>query len=162
MRTSCPTVSGRMSARPPLYNLEAARGQEQRRYMEELEAAGICVFCPEHVERYHREPVEHTGTHWYVTRNDYPYEGSLAHYLIVARSHVSSFDELPDEAGTELWQIRRELGRRLAAVALATVERSGDMHFNGGSVAHLHVHLVALDAEPARTVRFRVSAHGAS
>jgi diadenosine tetraphosphate (Ap4A) HIT family hydrolase len=151
-----------MSERRPLYNLDAAREQEQRRYMEELEAAGICVFCPEHVARYHREPVEQTGTYWYVTRNDYPYEGAAAHYLIVARRHVASFDELPDEAGAELWEIRRELKRRLAPLALATVERSGDMRFNGGSVAHLHVHLVALDATPAKTVRFRVSAHGAT
>ncbi len=151
-----------MSEPPRLYNLDAARQEEQRRYMEQLEAAGICVFCPEHVEQYHREPVEHTGTHWYVTRNDYPYAGSAAHYLIVARRHVASFDELPDEAGAELWEIRRGLKRRLEPLALATVERSGDMRFNGGSVSHLHVHLLALDAEPATTVRFRVSAHGAS
>ena len=32
------------------------------------------------------------------------------------------------------------------------------MRLNGGSVAHLHVHFVALDANPATTVRFRVSA----
>ncbi len=151
-----------MSAQPPLYNLDAARDEEQRAYMEELEGAGICVFCPEHVAEYHRKPVEHVGEHWYVTRNGYPYEGAAAHYLIVARRHVSSFDELPDEAGAELWGIRRELKGELAPVALATVERSGDMRFNGGSVAHLHVHLVALEETPAKTVRFRVSAHGES
>jgi len=149
-----------MSAPPPLYNLDAARDDGQRTYMEQLEAAGICVFCPEHVAEYHRHPVEHSGEHWYVTRNGYPYEGTAAHYLIVARRHVASFEELPDEAGEELWAIRRELAGRLAPLALATVERSGDMRYNGGSVAHLHVHLVALDAEPAATVRFRVSAHG--
>jgi ATP adenylyltransferase len=148
-----------MSAPRPLYNLDAARLDDQRVYMEELEAAGICVFCPEHVAHYHREPVERTGTHWYVTRNDYPYAGSAAHYLIVARRHVASFDELPDEAGAELWAIRRSLARQLQPLALATVERSGDMRYNGASVAHLHVHLLALDAAPATTVRFRVSAH---
>ncbi len=40
---------------------------------------------------------------------------------------------------------------------MATVERSGDMRFNGGCVAHLHIHLVALDDTPSATVRFRVS-----
>ncbi len=148
-----------MSAQRPLYNLDAARDEQQRSYMEELERGGICVFCPEHVAEYHRNPVEYSGEHWYLTRNGYPYEGAAAHYLIVARRHVSSFDELPDEAGAELWQIRRELKAQLAPAAIATVERSGDMRFNGGSVAHLHVHLVALDEEPAKTVRFRVSAH---
>jgi ATP adenylyltransferase len=149
-----------MSARPPLYNLDAARGEQQRRYMERLEAQGICVFCPQHVAEYQREPVEHTGEHWYVTRNGFPYEGSADHYLIVARRHVAAFEELPDEAGAELWAIRRMLAERLRPVAFATVERSGDMRFNGASVAHLHVHLVALEREPAATVRFRVSAHG--
>jgi ATP adenylyltransferase len=150
-----------MSARAPLYNLEAARGEAQRERMRRLEAEGICIFCPEHAATLQREPVEQTGTHWYVTRNDFPYEGTGAHYLIVARRHVTSFDELPDEAGAELWRLKRELKERLPGVALATVERSGDMRYNGGSVAHLHVHLVALDTAPGATVRFRVSARGA-
>ena len=127
--------------------------------MEQLESDGICVFCPEHVADYQREPVEHEGEHWYVTRNGFPYEGAAEHYLIVSRRHVVSFEELPDEAGAELWAIRRMLAGRLGAVAYATVERSGDMRFNGGSVAHLHVHLLALEREPRETVRFRVSAH---
>jgi hypothetical protein len=32
------------------------------------------------------------------------------------------------------------------------------MRYNGGSVAHLHVHFVALETDPSRTVKFRVSA----
>ena len=147
-----------MSERAPLYNLEAARGEAQRERMRRLEAQGVCVFCFEHVAATQPEPVEQVGEHWYVTRNHYPYEGAAAHHLIVARRHVVSFDELPDAAGAELWQIRRELKARLGARALATVERSGDMRLNGGSVAHLHVHVVALEASPTATVRFRVSA----
>jgi ATP adenylyltransferase len=126
-----------------------------------LEEEGICIFCPEHAGAMQRHPIEHMGEHWYVTRNDFPYEGADAHYLIVARRHVTAFEELPDEAGEELWRIRRELRAGLDAPSLATVERSGDMRFNGGSVAHLHVHVVALSPEPSETVRFRVSAHGA-
>jgi ATP adenylyltransferase len=149
-----------MSARAPLYNLAAARGEEQRARMLRLEEEGICIFCPEHAGEMQRHPVEHTGEHWYLTRNDFPYEGADSHYLIVARRHVTAFEELPDEAGAELWQIRRMLRERLDSPALATVERSGDMRFNGGSVAHLHVHVVALPEDPPATVRFRVSARG--
>jgi ATP adenylyltransferase len=147
------------ASREPLYSLEAARSQEQRRYMQQLLDAGICIFCPEHVEAQQREPIEHAGKHWYVKKNDYPYEGASAHYLIVAQHHVVSFDELPDEAGAELWAIKRRLKSQLEPVAFASVERSGDMLYNGGSVAHLHVHMVALEREPRATVRFRVSAH---
>jgi diadenosine tetraphosphate (Ap4A) HIT family hydrolase len=141
-----------------LYSPEAARGGEQLERMRRLEEQGICIFCPERAADLQREAPLHTGTHWYVVSNDFPYEGTAAHYLIVARRHVTSFEQLPDDAGAELWAIRRELAGRLGAVAYATVERSGDMRFNGGSVAHLHVHMVALEREPARTVRFRVSA----
>ena len=141
-----------------LYHLDAARSDEQRATMERLEADGICIFCPEHVAEYHPEPIEHSGEHWYVTKNDYPYRGVRAHYLIVPHRHVTAFDELPDAAGAELWAIKRRLKAELAPLATATVERSGDMRFNGGSVAHLHTHFVALDAEPEATVRFRVSA----
>jgi len=140
-----------------LYDLSAARSEDQRRYMDELEAAGVCIFC----SKEHRAAVELSGKHWYVVKNDYPYEGTSAHYLIVPHAHVSSFDELPDEAGADLWAIKRELKDRLDPVALATVERSGDMRYNGGSVAHLHVHFVALETAPPRTVKFRVSARGA-
>jgi ATP adenylyltransferase len=143
-----------------LYHVDAARSDEQRRRMDWLEAKRICVLCPEYVEHHHPRPVEHRGKHWYVTENAFPYTGTVAHYLIVPYRHVTSFDELPDEAGAELWAIKRMLRDRLDACAVATVERSGDMRYNGGSLAHLHTHFVALAPEPAETVRFRVSARG--
>jgi ATP adenylyltransferase len=146
--------------RRPLYYLDAARSPDQRAYMEDLEERGICVFCPEHVAEYQRNPVEWTGEHFYLTKNSYPYPGATAHYLIVARRHVVTFSELPDEAGMEFFAVKRRLAEQLSPLATATVERSGDMRFNGGSVAHLHAHFVALPAEPSRTVRFKVSAEG--
>jgi ATP adenylyltransferase len=147
-----------MSDADLLYYLDAARTADQRAYMEQLEADRICVFCAQWVGSHHRQPIEFAGEHWYVTRNDYPYPGAAAHYLIVPHKHVTSFDELPDAAGAELWAIKRRLREQLAPLATATVERSGDMRFNGGSVAHLHTHFVALDDAPAKTVRFKVSA----
>ena len=134
-----------------LYHLEAARSEEQRDYMARLEEDGVCVLCE-------GKGAELRGEHWYVKRNDFPYEGTKEHWLIVPHAHVRSFDELPDAAGAELWAIKRQL--KGDAEATATVERSGDMRYNGGSVAHLHIHFVTLDPTPAKTVRFRVSAWG--
>jgi dihydrofolate reductase/diadenosine tetraphosphate (Ap4A) HIT family hydrolase len=144
--------------REQLYDMAAARRDDQLRHMQRLQADGICIFCEEHFADHHREPIEYRGEHWYVTKNDYPYPGTRAHYLIVPYRHVRSFDELPDEAGAELWAIKRMLKAGLDAPATAAVERSGDMRLNGGSVAHLHTHFVVLGAEPEETVRFRVSA----
>jgi diadenosine tetraphosphate (Ap4A) HIT family hydrolase len=147
--------------RTPLYNLEAARGPEQLARMQRLEAEGVCVFCTPSASRTDEPGAgPFDGRHWYVRENDFPYEGTEAHYLIVSRHHVATFDELPDDAGAELWEIRRRLKDRRPAPAFATVERSGDMRLNGGSVEHLHVHMVALAENPSKTVRFRVSAHG--
>jgi diadenosine tetraphosphate (Ap4A) HIT family hydrolase len=54
--------------------------------------------------------------------------------------------------------VQRMLKDRHAPLATASVQRSGDMRFNGGSVAHLHTHFVVLDDAPEATVRFKVSA----
>jgi ATP adenylyltransferase len=143
-----------------LYDLDAARFDEQLRRMQQLEQAGICIFCPAHVAEHHPKPVRLSSEHWYVTENAFPYTGTVEHYLIVARRHVRAFDELPDEAGGELWAIKRELKAQFTARATGTVERSGDMRLNGGSIAHLHVHFVVLDEDPSSTVRFRLSARG--
>lgn len=137
-----------------LYHLPAARNEDQRAYMEDLETRGICVFCLEH----QRAEIVCEGEHFYVTRNLWPYRGTKEHWLIVPRAHVRAFDELPDEAGAELWALKRRL--KGDASATATVERSGDMRYNGGSVAHLHIHFVILEEAPEKTVRFRVSAWG--
>jgi diadenosine tetraphosphate (Ap4A) HIT family hydrolase len=139
-----------------LYHLEAARSDEQRDYMADLEARGICVFCPEN----NRAKVVMEGAHFYVTENLWPYKGTSSHHLIVPKEHVRAFDELPDDAAVELWSLKRRLKAELGADATATVERSGDMRYNGGSVAHLHIHFVTLPERPERTVRFRVSAWG--
>ena len=143
-----------MSGSDVLYHLPAARSDDQREYMADLEERGICVFCVEH----NRAEVVVEGEHFYVTRNLWPYRGTKEHWLIVPRAHVRAFDELPDEAGAELWALKRRL--KGDAAATATVERSGDMRYNGGSVAHLHIHFVILEEAPEKTVRFRVSAWG--
>ncbi len=142
-----------------LYNLAAARSEEQRSYMAQLEQDGICIFCPQYFDEYHREPIEDEGAHWVVTKNDYPYKGALHHLLIVPRLHVAALDELPDEAGSELIRLIRRIKQRYREPSEALVGRSGDMRLNGGSVEHFHIHFVVgntsdPDHEP---IKFKVS-----
>ena len=141
-----------------LYDLDAARSPEQRAYMEDLERRRVCIFCPEHVAEYHDRPVEHRGEHWYITQNAYPYAGTVAHYLIVPHRHVTSFDELPDAAGAELWALQRLLKERHAPRATASVQRSGDMRFNGGSVAVLQFYRIDRAAHERNVERLRAAA----
>lgn len=142
-----------------LYNVPAGRSEDQRRYMEELEGAEVCIFCHQHFQEHHREPIEMKGHYWYVTKNDYPYPGSKHHYLIVPFQHVASVDELPAAAGLELFSLVRRLKNKLGTVSEAIVMRSGDMRLNGGSVEHLHAHFVVgdIDSPGYKDIRFRVS-----
>jgi ATP adenylyltransferase len=142
-----------------LYHLPAARTDSQRNYMRELEQDQICVFCPEHFIAYHSAPIEMEFEYWYVTRNDFPYRGAALHLLIVSRQHVTELSELPDEAGSELLKVIREIKKVHICSSEAIVIRSGDMRFNGGSVAHLHIHFVVGDVDNPdhEPIRFKVS-----
>ena len=145
-----------------LYNLDAARGAEQLERMRALEAEGVCIFCPEHAGTWQREPVEREGEHWYVTRNDFPYAGTAAHYLIVARRHVQALRGAARRGRRRAVADPPRAGRSGSARrSYATVERSGDMRLNGGSVEHLHVHFVALGPDAVRTPCASGSARGA-
>lgn len=146
-----------------LYHFPAARTEEQRKYMEQLERDGVCVFCLEYFDRYHQEPIEIDGRYWYVTKNDYPYKGSAVHLLIVPKEHVESLTELPCEAGTELFSLFDKIKRQYSTASEALILRNGDMRFNGGSVAHLHFHFVSGDVDNSdhEPIRFKVSSRDA-
>ena len=123
--------------------------------MEALEAeGGVCIFCPEHVAKQQREPVEHEGDALVCDKNDFPYEGAVAHYLIVAQRHVTSFEQLPDQAGAELWRSSESSTSGSARSHSRRWSAAGTCVYNGGSVAHLHVHLVVLDPAPPRPCAF--------
>ena len=135
-----------------LYNLDNARNPVQRAKMEDLETRGICEFCS-------MTDAFVYANYWLVVKNKWPYAGTREHYVIIANKHVETFDKLSDAAYTELHQIKKDLKNLHAdVVATATVERSGDVLCNGGSVQHLHVHFVLLDRQPTHAVRFKVSA----
>ncbi|HVE80583.1 MAG TPA: HIT domain-containing protein [Candidatus Dormibacteraeota bacterium] len=142
-----------------LYNVEAARTPEQLEKMRQLEDEGICVFCLEYFAQYHTEPICMDGQYWYVTKNDYPYQGALVHLLIVAKEHVTAITEMPTEAGSELFAMLATLRQAHQASSEAIVARSGDMRFNAGSVEHLHIHYVIGNPALAESspVRFKLS-----
>lgn len=142
-----------------LYFLDAARSDEQRQKMVELEAAGICVFCEEHFAEHHREPAVYAGDHWLLTKNDYPYPGSRLHYLLVARKHVSRLEQLPSGAANELFQIIGWLNGKDQVASGALLLRTGDMRYNGGSIEHLHAHYLVGDvADPDhQPIRIKIS-----
>jgi ATP adenylyltransferase len=141
------------------YNFSRARSEQQRLQMEDLEKRGVCAFCVEHLDQEHREPIEFMTDHWVVTKNDYPYKRTKIHLLLLSKVHVKTLSELSSEALLDLMNtiVRIEKDWKLSSYAVGI--RSGNMFYNGGSVEHLHVHIVVGDPEneDPEPVRFKMS-----
>ena len=81
-----------------LYYLGNYRTQEQLDDMIQLEAAGTCIFCPEHLAKDPTQRVLHRTTQWTITPNEFPYRGTRLHLLLVPDEHVTDMLDLSDEA----------------------------------------------------------------
>ena len=139
-----------------LYHLGNARRGDQAERMRELEAAGVCVFCPGAPD----EPdVVLEDRDWIVRHNAYPYRGTRLHLLIVPRRHVTDLLDLTDAELAGFWTVGRTLRERYDLGFYGLGARCGDCRHTGGTIAHVHVHLVVGDVDdPAHEpVRLKLS-----
>jgi diadenosine tetraphosphate (Ap4A) HIT family hydrolase len=128
-----------------LLNIENARNPLQIENMQKIAAEGICPFCPEHMEKYHKPPILRRGTYWYITPNMYPYEHSIDHILFVTNRHVSISFELSADEWLELQEHINWVMQERGLTHGTLVMRSGDMSKTGSTVLHLHAQLVVGD-----------------
>ena len=142
-----------------LYCLENARTEEQVSDMFALNAAGICVLCPTHLEQDPQQPIVRRSQHWIVTPNEYPYKGTKLHLLLVPREHAVDLLDLSPAAKLEFWQVLGWVRAQYSLTYYGIGARNGDCRFTGGSIAHVHVHLVVGDvADPEHVpVRLKLS-----
>lgn len=143
----------------PKYNFSTARSEAQRQQMEDLKDRGVCAFCLEHLDQEHREPIEFMTEYWVVTKNDYPYKRTKLHLLLLAKEHVKTLADLSPAALRELPEAIVAIEKKWKLTSYAVGIRSGDMFYNGGSVEHLHVHIVVgnPEDEDSEPVRFKMS-----
>lgn len=143
------------------YRKTAARSEAQLKKMEELESKGLCVFCLDVVEKESINPVEFETSHWYVKKNDYPYENTELHLVIVPKEHVKTVSQLSQLAKSEFLDVVAQIEKRYQIDSFAVGLRSGDMRFNGGSIEHLHAHVIVAKPHPDkdRQVRFKMSSY---
>lgn len=145
-----------------LYCTGNSRSPEQTRRMEALEAAGTCLFCPGTVDA-DTDRVVLRDPDWIVRYNDFPYAGTRLHLLVVPRRHVTDLLDLPDDELAGFWRVGRTLRDRFDLDFYGLGARCGDCRFTGGTIAHVHVHLVVGDVEdPDHTpVRLKLSSRPA-
>jgi diadenosine tetraphosphate (Ap4A) HIT family hydrolase len=141
-----------------LYCFQHARTPEQLAEMRRLDAAGICLFCPGHLRRHPRQRVLLSTAHWTVTVNEFPYQGTSLHLLLVPHTHAADLLDLPGQARDDFWTALAALARQQGLRHYGLGARNGDCRLTGATIEHVHVHvLVASAEEGAPPVRMRFS-----
>ena len=139
-----------------LYNPANYRWPEQLDEMLRLEAAGICLFCPEYLDGSRRMQLLHRTDHWSVTPNEFPYEGTKLHLLLVPRLHVDDLCDLPPEAQADFFTALGWAREHYAITFYGLGARNGDARFTAGTIYHLHVHLLVGDVDDPNHVPVRM------
>jgi ATP adenylyltransferase len=139
-----------------LYHLGNSRGDQQSEYMRQLEADGVCIFCPKHLDADPEQKVLHRTAHWTVTPNKFPYEATTLHLMLVPHEHVTDLLDLSEAARQDFWAALGWIREHHGLTYYGLGARNGDCRYTGGTIAHVHVHVIVGDpAGPP--VRFKVS-----
>jgi ATP adenylyltransferase len=142
-----------------LYYTPNYRTQEQLAQMHELEAAGVCIFCPEHLPEY--RPVLHRTSHWTVVPNKYPYRGTRLHFLLIPDEHADDMVDLSPASQADFWVAMRWVRDEYGLEYYGLAARNGDCAFTGGTIRHVHLHVLQGDVQDPDyvAVRVKLSSH---
>jgi ATP adenylyltransferase len=137
-----------------LYYTPNYRTQTQLAQMNELEAAGICLFCPEHLAKF--RPLLHRTEHWSVVGNEYPYRSTSLHLLLLPDEHVVDIVDLTPASQVDFWAALRWVRDVHGLEYYGLAARNGDCAFTGGTIRHVHLHVLQGDVHNPEHVPIRV------
>lgn len=147
-----------MNENKSFVNLDNARLSEQRQVMEDIDRNRECPFCPEYLDKYHKQEILKKGAHWILTRNQWPYKNTDVHLLAIAAYHAEKLSDLHEGSFNELqdYMIWAEKEFQVNAGGLAM--RFGDTSCSGATVKHLHAHFIvpSIDKPDNEKVRFKI------
>jgi len=123
-------------------NLKHARAEDQLKQMEQIAQDGVCPFCREHFEKYHKSPIEINGKFWLLTKNDFPYDGTEVHFLIVYKTHIVNISDVESSAWIEFGEHIKFLNKKYKTPGGAIFIRFGNTDYTGSSINHLHAHFL--------------------
>jgi ATP adenylyltransferase len=141
------------------YCFENHRTAEQLADMRQLEAQGLCLFCPEGLARHARQQILFRTRHWTVTPNAFPYPGTRLHLLLVPGQHAADLLDLDEVVRQDFWTALGTVRDRYDLSYYGLGVRNGDCRFTGATIRHVHAHVLVGDASPqnAAAVRMRFS-----
>lgn len=126
-------------------DLDNARVEEQRQVMQDIIEAGHCPFCLNNLRKYHQQPILKEGKYWLVTKNQWPYENTKVHFLLIYKEHVEHISQLNPEAGAELVVLCKWISGEFSVPGGGVAIRFGDTNYSAGSVAHIHAQFIQPD-----------------
>ena len=140
-----------------LYYFGNFRVDEQLAEMRRLEVEGVCLFCPGHLPA--ASEVLHRTARWTVVPNRYPYRETRLHLLLVPDEHVTDMADLSEDAQCDFWTALRWVKVQYGLGHYGLAARNGDSEFTGGTIRHLHIHVLQgeVDDPDHQGVRVRLS-----
>src|SRR3989344_255088 len=122
--------------------LDNSRTPEQTKRMKLLAKEIGCFFCKNNYLKVGASPAIYQSKYWYVKKNDYPYEGSVHHYLLASKRHTTKITAVSRAAWVELLKVIAWLEKHLKIKGASIFTRSGDMSYTGATLDHIHFHLL--------------------
>lgn len=138
------------------YCMENHRTAEQLSDMQRLESQGLCLFCPDGLRMHSRQRILFQTSHWTVTPNEFPYQGTGLHLLIVPHEHATDMLDLGTSAQSDFWNALGMVRERYDLTHYGLGIRNGDCRFTGATIAHVHAHVVVGDPSAADGVPVRM------
>lgn len=142
-------------------NLKNARVEKQYQVMEAAKKRGACPFCHDQFSESELKPVIKQGKYWHLRKNRWPYKNTRVHLLAIHNTHVEKLSEISPEAAKELIDLAKWAEDKYKMSGGGIGLRFGDIKINGGTVLHLHAHIIAAritnkDDPKYKKVRFKV------
>jgi ATP adenylyltransferase len=139
---------------PKLYNIGRVKQLDLVERYRELEKNGVCKFCPQNLLHEARHQVYLVEESWVVVHNIAPYKGSSLHLLMVPKRHVRDMLDLSLDELSAFWRVLGKLKLDFDLRDYGIGIRNGDPSVMGGTVAHLHAHIIVGNARDALRMRF--------
>jgi len=130
-------------------HMKHGRSEAQKEVMRKIQEDGADPFDWNLLSTYHQEPVLKQGTYWLITPNDYPYEGTELHLLLIHRDRVRRLSDIQPEAFLELQEMLGWIESEFGLTHGTFVMRFGDMSLSRASVDHLHAHVIVGGSDAA-------------
>ena len=129
----------------PHLDLDNARYPDQIATMQASLDNNESPFLPENLAKYHHLPIIKQGQYWYITANQWPYEHTAWHYLIISNQYWTKLEDITPAAAAEALELAQWLKQEIDCPGGALSLRFGDSNYSGATIDHLHWQFIVPD-----------------